>query len=642
MNHSTNTDIINNNTVEYPGIKNDTPDEPSLDYIRHVVQPLLHPYVDEPEIVILSWPFVLQLRQQALPHVATTRLDDWNHPEERDDDINEEPRNHQDHNDNNNDIGFVVAYLLSDYRVLSLHGLKDNIQHIHTNSHHTSISTAALSTQSLGESVDLNDDGCLSIELKPKAGYITCSPLVDPKYRIKFTQSRFSILQKKIMTTTTTATRIKKKKTSLYQQKSLYNPLDLFSQDESRISLALQHLWNCPRNNFCIWWKGQAMVMGDHDGVPPQERTSSTANTAVTTNTSTWTAVHKFLTGASILPTFTADQVAQQIIGNGGNDIAHEANTVSSDSTTLETTKHVLLSAISAILLKEPLLAKLQRLQLLDVIDADGALVIYHHLLQAFQGHSPEEVEAMIDAANVEKSTLNPNEIHQTRTLSHSHAPPPLLQASPFEPPDDPALAALCDHMTAFSQQLQQDVSFRKGNGDEHVRFTSSDFEHGHNEARQVALDFIEHSLTLESNIYLLQNWLLSLAMCDASFFITLRPVLLDDAVAMCSTSAEGFEEQEHGVMPEPQSWNSNNHWSSGAGSWMVQRTYRGDATPGIIFRYSSMSRAALQTTERNASPDAAFLYAVKVIDCDQKPARKLRTRFGKEQVFQDFFEITP
>jgi hypothetical protein len=197
--------------------------------------------------------------------------------------------------------------------------------------------------------------------------------------------------------------------------------------------------------------------------------------------------------------------------------------------------------------------------------------------------------------------------------------------------------------MTAFSQQLQQDVLFRKGNGDESVCFTSSDFEHGHNEARQVALDFIEHSLTLESNIYLLQNWLLSLAMCDASFFITLRPVLLDDAVAMCSTSAEGFEEQEHGAMPEPQSMTSNNHWSnSGAGSWMVHRTYSGDATPGIIFRYSSVSRAALQTTDRNASPDAAFLYAVKVIDCDQKPARKLRTRSGKEQAFQDFFEITP
>jgi hypothetical protein len=190
---------------------------------------------------------------------------------------------------------------------------------------------------------------------------------------------------------------------------------------------------------------------------------------------------------------------------------------------------------------------------------------------------------------------------------------------------------------------LQQDALFRKGNGDENVRFTSSDFERWHDEARQVALNYIEHSLTLESNIYLLQNWLLSLAMCDASFFITLRPVLLDDAVAMCNTSVERFEEQKHGVMPEPQSnRNSNNHRSSGAGSWVVQRTYSGDATPGIIFRYSSMRRAALQTTEWNASPDAAFLYAVKVIDCDQKPARKLRTRSGKEQVFQDFFEIKP
>ncbi len=83
-------------------------DEPSLDYIRRVVQPLLHPYVDEPEIVILSWSFVFQLRQQALPYVATSRLDDWNQEEEGDDD-NEEPRNHHDHNDNSNDPGVVVA-----------------------------------------------------------------------------------------------------------------------------------------------------------------------------------------------------------------------------------------------------------------------------------------------------------------------------------------------------------------------------------------------------------------------------------------------------------------------------------------------------------------------------------------------------
>ncbi len=137
MNHSTNTDINNNNTVEYPDIKNDTPDEPSLGYIRNVVQPLLHPYVDEPELVTLSLPFVFQLRQQALPYVATSRLDDWNHPEGDDDhdidgnEILEEPQKHPDHNDNSNaGGGVVVAYLLFDYRVLLFQGLKDNMNDV--------------------------------------------------------------------------------------------------------------------------------------------------------------------------------------------------------------------------------------------------------------------------------------------------------------------------------------------------------------------------------------------------------------------------------------------------------------------------------------------------------------------------------
>ena len=59
------------------------------------------------------------------------------------------------------------------------------------------------------------------------------------------------------------------------------------------------------------------------------------------------------------------------------------------------------------------------------------------------------------------------------------------------------------------------------------------------NTAHIKSIEHINH-LSKEGCIYLLQNWLLSLVLCDVSFFITFRMVSIDDdqeAVTTCKTS---------------------------------------------------------------------------------------------------------
>ena len=89
-----------------------------------------------------------------------------------------------------------------------------------------------------------------------------------------------------------------------------------------------------------------------------------------------------------------------------------------------------------------------------------------------------------------------------------------------------------------------------------------------------------------EACIYLLQNWLLSSALCDVSFFVTFQLL-----------SGDGDECQTLDV--------------------------NGDRG-GIVF-------CSLQ----NDSRAVPIRYEVKVVDCDPKPAKKLRGRMNVESKFR-------
>ena len=101
----------------------------------------------------------------------------------------------------------------------------------------------------------------------------------------------------------------------------------------------------------------------------------------------------------------------------------------------------------------------------------------------------------------------------------------------------------------------------------------------------------IEHvrKLSKQACVFLLQNWLLSLALCDVSVFVTFR-FLMDE---------------EHDVMEECQSCDHG-----GIVSCSVQ---------------DDLLHSRAVTVH----------YEVKIVDCDPKPAKKLRGRTEVERKFQ-------
>jgi hypothetical protein len=119
-------------------------------YIRHVVSPSLAPYVDIPIVVELDWKFLQQIRNQALAQgqIPRARQDDWTLPS----------------TDKKNHATRPVGLLIANYRNLSIPA---SMTYNHCS------------------------DKCISVEIKPKAGYRAFSPLVEPLHRVKYLQSRF-------------------------------------------------------------------------------------------------------------------------------------------------------------------------------------------------------------------------------------------------------------------------------------------------------------------------------------------------------------------------------------------------------------------------------------------------------------------
>ena len=111
-------------------------------------------------------------------------------------------------------------------------------------------------------------------------------------------------------------------------------------------------------------------------------------------------------------------------------------------------------------------------------------------------------------------------------------------------------------------------------------------------------------SLSQNACIYLLQNWLLSLVMCDVSIFLTIQPISSSSSHEECMKQVGGCSV----LAPEAGQGNDN-------GDSRVVR-YQSDSSPGILM----------------ASNNRAFAYTLKIVDCDRKPASKLRSRGDKEE----------
>lgn len=186
-------------------------DEP-LVYIKHVVAPYLHPFADVPIVIPLDWPVLRALKKEAVlsGRIPTSRQSDWKTREQDEKQI---------------DFDFQPAgTLVVDYRNKLLSSVEPKMM-------------------------------SFTIELKPKGGYLAFSPLVDPNHRIKYQQSRFKSLQQLQQQGLWTKGWAKGPKLGIVEM-SLYEPLDLFSGDTSRIRQAVAALVRVPQNNLRAWCDG--------------------------------------------------------------------------------------------------------------------------------------------------------------------------------------------------------------------------------------------------------------------------------------------------------------------------------------------------------------------------------------------------
>lgn len=457
-----------------------TPNADTECYIRHIVKPLLGPYVDIPEVIHLEWEFLAALRDRTVMSEG----------------VIPPPRRHQWTRSSLDGPDVIVptppvAHLMWNYR------------HLNT-----------------------CPSWSISMEIKPKAGYTAISPLVHPDHRVKFRKTRFEILQQLYCNGY-----ISKgwDKDSNERQPSLYNPLDMFSGDASAIKRALDNLVVTPQNNLRVWF-GETPLLNAND---------------VTDNV-----MYEKVLSLLLLPD----------------------NECEADSDIRAAFVDLLTTLASLVLVQEELLEKLLGAQRLDIVDADGAILIYERLRE-FCG---DEADELLD--NVSPIRDLTTEAEQVQVMSKSPFPKPSNCA---------ALDTLLQEIEVFSSRLHDDSS--------QLRCTEMDEAFGRCKR-------LVNSLTKEACVYLLQNWLLSLAMCDVSIFLMIHPISSLGELGETSTDFEG---------------------GSDNGQPRAVCCCQNDSSPGVLV----------------AKNEQALAYTLKVVDCDRKPASKLCTRREKEKPIR-FYKV--
>jgi len=414
----------------------------------------------------------------------------------------------------------------------------------------------------------------ISIEIKPKAGYLSLSPLIHPKRRCKLNHTRYEINQQLMAQGHFCKGWGCPEKELNSSGVSRYDPRDMFSGDRNIIRKAMNSLMDSMQNNLKIWHGGRLLL--GHGVAKPGER------------------VFRSILGY-LLPgqmRFSVD--AAQTSRNGDDEISLERRL-----------KNCTVEIVSSILAKEPLLQRLLALQLLDIVDADGAISIFNRLVELCDG-STDQAEGMLDiyccnAIDCDKEfSLEGKGDSSGRLFQKADADAvgavrnidELLIASPYKCPSCPALNDLLREISRFRTL----VDFRR----------EDDFflDESHRRASK-CID----SLSKNGCLYFLGNWLLSLGMSDVSFFVTIEPISRKEVSDKCVSC--------DGLVNEPCLDQSKSN--AGVVSLMLQHTLAhidGDDSASLV----------------------SFAYALKLVDYDPKPALKLRQR-DKIEAFVEFYK---
>ncbi|CAN1127029.1 Inositol-pentakisphosphate 2-kinase [Linum perenne] len=106
---------------------------------------------------------------------------------------------------------------------------------------------------------------CISVEIKPKCGFLPSSSFIAERNAVKKSTTRFIMHQ---------ALKLQNKEIT---EISKYNPLDLFSGSKERIHKAIKDLYSTPQNNFRVFLNGSLIFGGLGGGI---SKTSTTIEQA--------------------------------------------------------------------------------------------------------------------------------------------------------------------------------------------------------------------------------------------------------------------------------------------------------------------------------------------------------------------------
>ncbi|KAL9394991.1 hypothetical protein Peur_014276 [Populus x canadensis] len=115
-------------------------------------------------------------------------------------------------------------------------------------------SVIIMSDHSLFPGGVLGDGSCISVEIKPKCGFLPSSKFMAEGNSVKRSTTRFRMHQ------------ILKLREQEISELSEYDPLDLFSGSKERIHKAIKDLYNTPQNNFRVFLNGSLIFGGSGGG----------------------------------------------------------------------------------------------------------------------------------------------------------------------------------------------------------------------------------------------------------------------------------------------------------------------------------------------------------------------------------------
>ena len=273
--------------------------------------------------------------------------------------------------------------------------------------------------------------------------------------------------------------------------------------------------------------------------------------------------------------------------------------------------EHWLLERVAEILHREGLLDRLLALQKRDIIDVEGAWLLYQSLVRSLG--SEDAATAAIDAActgyDGAASTTVPS-FPSCPSSQPSWSSSSSLSPFPGLPADAVAVLAW---PAAEAEEENEEGEEGRDSGGHRIVYPTEDM-------RKDALAFLQR-LSVQEILDLLVNWLLSLSASDCSIMLTLAPASL-----LASTApARGKEMQDQGQDQDQIHRRADQHsLQSASHSGLLQCTpNNNDHNVGDGNRANSANHVTL-----------TLAYCLGMTDVGPKPASKISSKAKNEAVF--------